>query len=125
MTKKYRPYFTAAELQEISAALKQSPTPSRLNIAQYLEKFILEINHGVRESSYTMNPRPTLADELGFTEPTTRDKEPSAELIAYRFMVEHGNNACTPKQLKDALSYAYLNDLMTPEQEAAYENNSF
>jgi hypothetical protein len=120
--KKYRPYLTPSEIQEISLALKQSPTPARLHIAQYLERFILEINHGIRESSYTPKPRPTLSQELGFDPPTPNDLSDIGK-VAYKFYQEHGPESCTPKQLQDALSYMYLNDLMTPEQEKEYENN--
>lgn len=124
MTKKYRPYLTATEIQEISLSLKQSPTPARLHIAQYLERFIIEINHGIRQESYIPKPKPTLSQELGFEPLPTNEGLADVGLIAYKFYQEHGAASCTPKQLQDALSYMYLNDLMSPDQEKEYENGS-
>ena len=117
MAKKYRPYFTAEELKEISISLKLSATPARLSIAQYIERFIIQIDHGVRQEAYEAKPKPTISEQLGFDTPSPLNEG----LIAYKFFTENGRESCTPNVLKEALDYAYLNDLMSPEQEKEYE----
>ncbi len=119
---KFRPYFTAAELQEIITCLKSHPTPRRLTICQYLESFALKINHGIVSPAHVNNP--SLEQKLGF-----QNLDPSTPIpISHNLTGEAAYNkwfldpkSATPKEIAEAMNWRYLNDLMSPEEEAEYE----
>lgn len=62
--KKYRPYFSLPELKELQSLVHSKNRLSPLS--RYLDKYILEIEAGHRDSSLTL--KPTLEQELGFDE---------------------------------------------------------
>lgn len=120
---KYRPYFTSEEMLEIISALKQSPSPPRLKIIQYLESFNLKITHGIIEPSHIN--KPSLAESLGFSDSSTpipiRQISPDERReIAYHKWL-HKPTQCTPAELKDVNEYRYANHLLTPEEQTAFE----
>jgi hypothetical protein len=129
MAKKYRPYFTLPELHEIITALKSQPTPNRMTLIKYLEKYCLEITHSVREESYTANPRKTLSQRLELDDPSDI---PTISIIPQPIQIT-GEAAyqkqlinplhCTPKEIEAAMEYRYLNDLMSPDEEKQYEHS--
>ena len=129
---KYRPYFSASELLEIINALKQSPTPSRIRLIQYLETFSIKINHGIISSNYTPNPVPSLEEKLGFDDllPSSQQEEikdnnsgkdflkesfkltpKEARKLAYSRWVENPINV-TAKEIHLVNEYRYENGLM-------------
>jgi hypothetical protein len=117
---KFRPYFTAAELQEIITCLKSHPTPRRLTICQYLEGFVLKINHGIVSPAHTNNP--SLEQKLGMVDPN----QPIP--VSHSLTGEAAYNkwllspvSATPKEIAEAMDWRYLNDLMSPDEEAEYE----
>lgn len=114
---KYRPYFTLPELEEIAAALKQSPSPRRLQIAAYLEKFIIEIKHGVRKANHTLQP--TMIEKLELETPVPLDHEITGEAAYQKWIINPSK--CTAHEVEEALAWAYTNELMSPQQEAEYE----
>lgn len=124
MTKKYRPYFTLPELTEIITCLKSNPTPKRMTLVRYLEKFCWEITHSVREEAYTSNPRQTLAQKLGLED--TAIEEPTIPQItgeaAYQKQLINPLH-CTPNEIALAMEYRYTNNLMSPTEEFEYENS--
>lgn len=113
---KYRPYFTAPELLEIIASLKENPTPNRLAISRYLESFNLKINHGVISAAHTLEP--SIEQKLGFAAPTL------GEMTDEKLFNIWKNNPTLLNALEIArvLDYRYRSDLMTPEEEKAYES---
>jgi len=117
---KFRPYFTAAELQEIILCLKSHPSPRRLTICQYLESFLLKINHGIVSPAHTLNP--SLEQKLGFPDPSTPipiSHNLTGEAAYNKWLLSPGS--ATPKEIAEAMNWRYLNDLMSPEEEAEYE----
>lgn len=115
---KYRPYFTAPELSEIIASLKENPTPKRLAISRYLESYSLKITHGVISPAHTLDP--TIEQKLGFAaEPKHAHGEFTEEEL-YKLWRENPA-ILTPPGLARVLDYRYRSDLMTPEEEKAYE----
>jgi hypothetical protein len=119
---KYRPYFTADEMLELISALKESPTPSRMKIIQYLEGFNLKITYGVVNANYITNPKPTIEQQLGFTEeepePTLSPNE--IRQRAYQKWLKK-DSTITVKELNLANEYRYENNLMSAEEQAAFE----
>lgn len=113
---KYRPYFTAPELSEIIASLKENPTPNRLAISRYLESFNLKITHGVISASHTLEP--SIEQKLGFSE---SPKDEMTEEQLYRIW-QATPTLLNPSEIAKVLDYRYRNNLMTPEEEKAYES---
>jgi hypothetical protein len=117
---KFRPYFTAAELLEIIAALKSAPNPRRLTLCQYLESFLLKINHGIISPAHTLEP--SLETKLGFPDPSTPipiSHSLTGEAAHQKWLVSPVS--ATPKEIAEAMNWRYLNDLMSPDEEAEYE----
>lgn len=114
---KYRPYFTRDELLEIISTLKSHPSPRRLQICQYLEGFLLKMEHGVIKAAHT--PLPTQEEKLGFAPiPVSHDLTGEA---AYQKWLLNPVKA-TPKEIEEAMDWRYRNNLMSPTEEAEYEN---
>lgn len=117
---KFRPYFTAAELQEIITCLKSHPTPRRLTICQYLEGFVLKINHGIITPAHVNNP--SLEQKLGMVDSSTPipiSHNLTGEAAYQKWLVSP--TSATPKEIAEAMDWRYLNDLMSPDEEAEYE----
>jgi len=114
---KYRPYFTAPELSEIIASLKENPTPNRLAISRYLESFNLKITHGVISASHTLEP--SIEQKLGFAPVSDNEDVPDSFLFN---LWRRAPATMNPKQIERVLDYRYRNNLMTPEEEKAYES---
>ena len=125
MTEKFRPYFTAEELQEIILCLKSHPNPRRLTIARYLESFALKIKHGIISPSHTLQP--TQAERLGFHEITIQsagvpiDHNLTGEAAYQKWLVDPAK--ATPKEIAEAMDWMYRNNLMSPQQESDYEQS--
>jgi hypothetical protein len=115
---KYRPYFTAPELSEIIASLKESPTPNRLAISRYLESFNLKITHGVISPSHTLEP--SIEQKLGFA-PATQTAEFSDVDLFNIWRCDP--TLLKPYEIAKVLDYRYRNNLMTTEEEKAYETS--
>lgn len=115
---KYRPYFTAPELSEIIASLKENPTHNRLAISRYLESFAIKITHGVISASHTLEP--TIEQKLGFAPaPAMPEGNKTEEELFYIWCKDP--SSLTPGNLARVLDYRYRSNLMTPEEEKAYE----
>ena len=91
--RKYRPYFTLAELKHL-ASLERSSSPSS-QLTRYLDRYILDIDSGYRKENHVS--KPTVADKLGFSEPPERTSFEAEQLRRYE------------------------NDEMFPDEESAYE----
>ena len=120
---KFRPYFTASELLEIISALKAAPTHKRLVLVQYLEGFLLKINHGIVSPAHTNQP--SLEDKLGFTVQDITDLPvPVPHNLtgeaAYQKWLANPVSA-TPKEIGEAMDWRYRNNLMSPDEEKDYE----
>lgn len=116
-TKKYRPYFTIPEIEEIVTCLKHSPSPRRLQIAKYLESFIFQIRLGVRKENHTLAP--TLIERLELETPVPAPHEVSGEAAYQKWVISPKD--CTAHEISVAMEWAYLNDKLTPQQEVEFE----
>lgn len=115
---KYRPYFTRDELLEIISTLKQHPSPRRLTICQYLEGFLLKINHGTIGSAHT--PLPSQEEKLGFA-PIPVSHDLTGEAAYNKWLLSPVS--ATPKEIAEAMDWRYRNNLMSPTEEAEYESS--
>lgn len=118
-TPKYRPYFTVPELEELIGALKSAPNPRRLQIARYLEGFILQIKLGVRKENHTLQP--SMEQKLGFDEGVPLSHAITGEAAYNKWITSP--SSCTIKEIEEAMTWAYTNDKLTPEQEREFEES--
>lgn len=118
-TPKYRPYFTLPELEELISALKASPNPRRLQIARYLEGFILQIKLGVRKENHTLQP--SLEQKLGFDEGVPLSHAITGEAAYNKWITVP--QSCSIKEIEEAMTWGYTNDKLTPEQEREFEES--
>lgn len=116
---KFRPYFTADELTEIISCLKSHPSTRRLQLAQYLESFLLKINHGIVSAAHTT--KPSIEQKLGF-DPIPAPHHLTGEAAYQKWIINP--LSATPKEIEEAQDWRYRNDLMSPAEESEYENRS-
>lgn len=115
---KYRPYFSADELQELILSLKESPNPRRLQLIQYLESFRLKIEHGVISAQMTLAP--SMIDRLELAASGGTDAMSVASEKLYN-QWKLAPATLTPSQISDVLQYRWENSLMTPTEQDQYE----
>ena len=126
-TKKYRPYFSFAELQSLRLALIETVASGQKNLGliSYLDKFIHEISHELRKPNHILEPN--LAERLGMVSADekemvlSKDFDPENLLSVYQ---SNGNTlrGFTLKQITILQNHRYTMDLMTPEEETDYEH---
>lgn len=115
---KYRPYFSADELQELILSLKETPNPRRLQLIQYLESFRLKIEHGVISAQMTLQP--SMIDRLElYASGGTDAIAVAAEKLYNQWKLSPAS--LTPSQINDVLQYRWENSLMTPTEQESYE----
>ena len=120
-TAKFRPYFTAEELNEIILCLKSHPTPRRLHILRYLEAYVLKINHGVVSVAHTTAP--SIEQKLGFDPINPPSVQLTGEAAYHKQLINP--TTCTPHEIAAAMEWRYRNNLMSEEEERRYENELF
>jgi hypothetical protein len=125
-TKKYRPYFTVAELKYLISACKNQQNPN-LPLISYLEEFSIKIERGLRTENYTANPRPSIQERLGISidSPESSAGSPApgkspADLYA-DWLIPENRIKMSPAELEIIQQYRYSNDLMDPIEESEYE----
>ena len=124
--KKYRPYFTLPELEKLSQACK-SLSPPPVNLITYLDRYILDITHGVRKENHTLLP--SKAESLGLSDETGDPENPSlpekSDRLLYESYLSQASTFVnfTPAQITRVQAYRYLQGLMNPEEEFAYEQS--
>lgn len=116
-TKKYRPYFTLPELKTISSALKNTQSPS-LPLVRYIDKYISDIEAGLRQESFTLAP--SIEQKLGLTSPA---KSSTITDLVTLYNSQGNFESFTPAQIKLLQEHRYLQGLMSPEEESEYERN--
>lgn len=129
MTKKYRPYFTLEELSIISSSLKSSTTP-KLSLISYIDKYISDITHGLRESNHTL--KPTIEQRLGLVELNSSSKNnlnnnlgyDKEELFKLYMILGSTYQTFNPAQILLIQEYKYKNDLMGETEEIQYEKEN-
>lgn len=110
---KFRPSLS---LVEINTLLSYIP-PHESSLRKKLEIFTLKAQHGITQASHVTTGRATLADSLGFSSATTSAEDIETLLNVYAL----NKKALSAAQLARVNQHRYVNDMMTPEEEAAHE----
>ena len=122
LTKKYRPYFTLPELEFLASAVRKSSLSEGelppIDLLRYLERYISDIKAGFRQENHTL--KPSLEQRLELEDAGHAPKtSPSVLYSAWQ-----ANATLTIPELEIVAEYRYLNDLMTPKEEADYESKA-
>ena len=115
MAKQYRPYLTLEALKILSSSTKQA-APTQLDLIRYLDKYISDIEHGLRKENNVLAP--TLSQKLEL-----EDSVPPPANPAILFAVWQSNGTLTVAEMELVNKYRYENDKMTPQEEHDYESN--
>jgi hypothetical protein len=127
MTKqtKYRPSLPAAAIKHILALAKaENPMSAEsMQVISILAPFEAKIANNCITPAYTTIAKPSVEESLGMIETTeTRSKEAIYADSYYKW--KENPTSCSLLEIEQAQEHRYLNDMMTPEEEAAHEANS-
>lgn len=131
---KYRPVLTAAQIQHIILLAKTEVPISNASISllSTLAPFQAKIENAAITPAYTTTPRVSTTSLEALGAPATPSsnnqaacltKEEVWELAYHKYQANPAS--CTVQEIRDSQEYAYLNDLMTPAQLAAFEADNF
>jgi hypothetical protein len=112
MSKKYRPYFSQAELEEIIRCVKLCTTS--LPLLQYLQSFQLKIQNETLVPQYSL--KPTLEQKLGIS---SSPNKPNPEFLYEKW--SNDPTTLTPSQVLIVQQYRWEMGLMTSQEAADYE----
>lgn len=124
MAQKFRPYFTAPELELVISSLATTSPSSPL--IKYLKGYQLKIDNGLLAPQITTSP--SVFEKLGLDDPQIPQLSSHAvskdlatlKLFSYNKWRDSPSK-CTIQELERATLYRYENDLLTPEEEASFE----
>jgi hypothetical protein len=116
MSKKYRPYFSQEELEEVIRCVKLRTTS--LPLLQYLQSFQLKIQNETLTPQYQL--KPTLEQKLGIS---SSPSKPNAAFLHKKWT--NDPSSLTPSQILIVQQYRWEMGLMTPEEADSYEANLF
>lgn len=110
---KFRPSLSLAEIHTLLSYIPAHESSLR----KKLEIFTLKAQYGITQASHVTTGRATLADSLGFSSATTSAEDIETLLNVYAL----NKKALSAAQLTRVNQHRYVNDMMTPEEEAAHE----
>jgi len=93
--------------------------PIKNKTIKELKLFLVKNDLGAVKPQYTPSPRVTVSDKLGFDDSSAMSKE-EQRAAAYELWMTNPH-LCTPEEVKQAEIYRYENDLMSPDEEVAFE----
>lgn len=142
---KYRPSVTGEQITHIIRLAKLDMSTESIELIKTLAPFEAKILAGAMLPAHLSTPRQSLEDSLGMTIVDSLGKkiaiptkgsvnliEVKGDKVAYNLSCYNKYKlACTVDRLEDitpdimeaAKEHMYVNDLMTPEEEAEYERN--
>ena len=125
--KKYRPYLTLPELQEIASTLKLSSSPNP-HLIKFISNFIDEIILSERKPCLTI--KPSFASTLELDENQSAHPTNPSQILgkidqktAYLKWTKNPF-ACSPSELQASQEYRYVNTLMSLEEEKQFEEKN-
>lgn len=125
-SQKFRPYFTLSELRALAHYTKtartseQYPAPP-LDLIRYLDRYILDIEQGLRKESMTLAP--TMLDRLGLSDTPAGAGQSGQSALDSKtlFAAWQANATLSVREIIAVQQYRYENDLMSPTEESAHE----
>lgn len=135
-TKSYRPSLDADTIKYLSQlATREFATnnhPLALKAIGKLAPFVAKIKAGAVKPSHTYTPKQDIMEQLGevsseVTHSEATHSDPATQEEAYKLWREaityNDFSLLTPETIAQAKDYAYLNDLLTTEEEEEYERS--
>lgn len=110
---KFRPSLSLTEIQHI---LHHLPPTGNDALRRKLEVFTIKAEHGIASPSHVAIGKQSLESSLGFSADDTM-----AQLLA---LYQTTPQLLSVTQLTRVQHHRYLNDLMSPEEEAQYEQRT-
>jgi hypothetical protein len=130
---KFRPVLTASQIAQIlNLAKSEKPlTSASLSLISTLAPFMAKIENAGITAAYTLaEPKPDLLFSLGAVSSASSNnqsnlqtKEETWEEAYHKYTSNPAS--CSLQEIRDAKEHAYLNDLMTKEEEEAFENGEY
>lgn len=111
---KFRPSLTASQISYLLELLATKTDSEANEIKSSLHKFHLKAKHGIISASHVATSPVSLTASLGFGE---EDTTPEALYEIWK----DSPNVLTAAQLSKVQHFRYINDLMSPTEEAAFE----
>lgn len=123
MAKQYRPYLTLPQLHAINQALQTGASAiQNAGLIKYISRIIREAEDGTREANNVLAP--SIEQKLGLEDIFPLPPFPSVRFSSADLYTQWRNNIpLTPTQISMALAYGYEHDLLTNEEESAYEKS--
>lgn len=131
---KFRPVLTASQIAQIlNLAKSEKPlTSASLSLISTLAPFMAKIENAGITAAYTLaEPKPDLLSSLGAVSSAASSNNQSnlqtKEEIWEEAYHKYTSNpvSCSLQEIRDAKEHAYLNDLMTKEEEEAFESGEY
>jgi hypothetical protein len=128
---KYRPSLTAEQVNHILALAKTESPISELSFSliSTLAPFQAKIQNAGIQASHVMANKPSVTSMEGLgaaptssVNPNDMTKEEYWEVCYAMYKTNPAN--CNLTEIEAAQEHRYLNDLMTPEEEADHENST-
>lgn len=122
---KFRPSLSAQQISHIIGCLEHhanplQSSPHNVECLKLLRVFELKAKHGIVSPSHVATGRPDIVDSLGFGELEEYKDNMKPLLDVYA----SNPTALSAKQLEKVQLHRYTSNLMTPEEEAEYENST-
>lgn len=115
MATTYRPSLTLPEIQFILSHLPEDGESITLGLIRKLEVFTLKAQHGITLPSHIRTGRASLESQLGLAEDTT------IEILFDAYNDPIKRRALSKTQLARITHHRYLCDMMSEDEERAYE----
>ena len=137
---KYRPSITASQIRKlIHLARNEAPiTDESIQIISVLSPFLAKIECGANKPAYSTAPKKAEANSLvalgGAEDIATNvirelsiDKNLPKTVLWEQCYIKYSSNpdSCSAHEIACSQEHRYLNDLMTPEEIAAFELQQF
>ena len=100
------------------SSISESQVPP-IDLLRYLERYVEDIQVGFRQENHTSAP--TISERLELDDPAPAGKTPKLD-GAILYIAWRANCTLTLAEFAAVAEYKYLNDLMTPKEEAEYES---
>lgn len=115
---KFRPVLTHAQLIHLISLCKKDMSTESIQCISVLAPYEYKIQNRAVSPSYTKESI-SISDSLGLGDTITSNVHPADLYETWR----NDPSLLSLSELETAREYAYLNDLMSPEEEISYSDN--